>query len=280
MFKRVAALLIGFLLIISMMLPVFANSSDDAFEVMQPSFGKNNEVIVEKNMLIYINLYEDLPLEMTLVRIEPNITDAVTRDKISSLEDNAAHMMPILESEEIEKIDLSDVSIDFELKDGYEEGERRDIAQAYLDTLIEKQSAEEEFIRAYNRYTEQFSYGEVDAVVPPVDLSYYEQEVVKEYERALEKMLKLNQEYELIREVYDHIFETVILGPEALTAEGPISVYRTVIENIKPGDYKLIFSEDGDVIDVKEFTVKKLEEAKIKESTTEILSNVINESTK
>lgn len=277
MFKRVAALMFGLVLVCSMMLPVFANDSDKAFELVEPAFGKNNEVFVERNMLINIRIYEEIPLEMTLLRVEPNIGDAVTRDEISSLEDNSAHMMPILESEEMDGIDLSDVTIDFELKSSYEEEERRDIAQAYLETLIEKQSAEEEFIRAYDRYKELFYSEETGDVAVLANMSYYEQEIVKEYKRALEKMMVLGQEYKLIKPIYESIFETVVIGPEEVTLDGVVPFYRTAIEDVKPGDYKLIFTSEDDVVEVREFTVKKLEEDKIKESTTEILSNVINE---
>lgn len=277
MFKRVAALMFGLVLVYSMMLPVFANDSDKAFELVEPAFGKNNEVFVERNMLINIRIYEEIPLEMTLLRVEPNIGDAVTRDEISSLEDNSAHMMPILEEEAIDDIDLSDVTIDFELKSAYEEDERRDIAEAYLETLIEKQSAEEEFIRAYDRYKELFYSEETGDVAVLANMSYYEQEIVKEYKRALEKMMVLGREYDLIKPIYDSIFETVVIGPEEVTLDGVVPFYRTAIEDVKPGDYKLIFTSEDDVVEVREFTVKKLEEDKIKESTTEILSNVINE---
>jgi len=279
MFKRVAALMFGLVLVFAVMLPVFANDSDKAFELVEPSFGKNNEVFVERNMLINIRIYEEIPLEMSLVRIEPNIADAL-RDEISSLEDNSAHIMPVLGSEEMADIDLSDVTVDFEVQTSYEEDERRDIAEAYLETLIEKQGAEEEFIRAYDRYKDLFALGESEENGSGVDLAnmtYYQQEIVKEYKRALEQMMISSKRYELIKPVYESIFETVVIGPEEVTLGGVVPFYRTAIEDVRPGDYKLIFTSEDDVIEVRAFTVKKLEEDKIKKSTTDILSNVINE---
>jgi len=274
MFKRVVALLFGLVLIFSMMLPVFANDSDGAYEVVEPMFGNNNEVIT-KNLFINIRIYEEIPLEMTLVRVEPNIANAVVREKISTLEDSSARMMPILEIEDVDEVDLSEVSVAYELKDMYEEDERREIAEAYLTLLQDKQNAEEEFIRAYDRYRELFYSDELKTFIELENLSYYELEVVNGYKKALENMMVLNQQYELLKPIYESIFETLVFGPEAVVPE--LLFYRTTIEDIKPGSYKLIFENDGDLVETKEFTVKAgLEEEKLKQDTKEILSNVNN----
>ncbi len=163
MLRKFATILVG-LLIFTMMLPVFANDSDKAFEVVEPTFGKNNEVIA-KNLLINIRIYEEIPLEMTLVRVEPNITDAVLRDEISTLEGTAKRMMPILPSEDAEAIDVSDVDIPFSIQSEYEQDERRKIVKVYLETLHEKQSADEEFIRAYSKYNDLFYSEDLKQIV-------------------------------------------------------------------------------------------------------------------
>ncbi len=275
MFRKFAALLIGLILICAMMLPAFAYNSDKAFEVVEPTFGKNNEVIT-KNLLINIRIYEEIPLEMTLVRIEPNITDAVIRDEISSLEDVSAYMMPVLPVADVENIDLSDLEIPYEISDSYEEDERRAIAESYLDTLKEKQSAEEEFLRSYDRYKDLFSTEE--AIIVPETLSYYEQEVVQEYKNSLKAMLEMNYIYSEMKPVYESIFEVTVLGPEEVALDGVVPFYRTVVEDIKPGDYKLIFTSEDDVVELRKFAVKELKEDKIKERTTDILQNVLNDS--
>lgn len=276
MFRKFAALLVGLLLICSMMLPVFAYNSDKAFEVVEPSFGNNNEVIT-KNLLINIRIYEEIPLEMTLVRVEPNITDAVIRDEISTLEDTSKRMMPILPSTDFDEIDLSEVDIPFSVQSSYEEDERREVVKVYLETLQEKQSADEEFIRAYGKYKELFYSEEEDEIIILKELSYYEQEMILEYKKALTKMQKINYVYSELGPVYDSLFETVVVGPESIELDGVIPFYRSVVEDIAPGDYKLIFNSDDEVVEVKEFIVKKLEEEKIKERTTDILQNVLNE---
>lgn len=275
MLRKFAALLVGFSIIFTMMLPVFAYNSDKAFEVMEPTFGKNNEVIT-KNLLINIRIYEEIPLEMSLVRVEPNIADAVIREEISSLEDSSNRMMPILPAEDVVNIDLSDIDLPYEVQASYEEDERREIAKTYLETLQEKQSREEEFIRVYSRYKDLFYSEKEEMIIVTENLTYYEQEVIKEYKVALEKMLEIKYLYREIRPVYESIFETVVLE-EVIEQDGVIPFYRTVIEDIKPGDYKLIFSSEDDVVEVREFTVKKLEEEKIKESTSNILQNVLND---
>lgn len=277
MFKKVAALLLGITLIFSMMLPAFASNSDQAFEVVEPTFGKNNEVIT-KNLLINIRIYEEIPLEMTLVRVEPNISNAVVREEISSLEDTSAHMMPVLVADDVNEVDLSTVEAAYEVQSSYSEDERREIAEAYLQMLIDKQNAEEEFIRAFKQYKELFYSDEMETFVELTNLSYYELEVVSGYKKALETMMVMNKQYELLKPVYESIFESVVLGPEEVALDGVIPFYRTVVEDIKPGDYKLVFSSEGDVISTREFTVKELLEEKIKAGTTEILNNVINES--
>lgn len=275
MLRKLAALLVGFAIIFTMMLPVFAYDSDKAFEVMEPTFGKNNEVIT-KNLLINIRIYEEIPLEMSLVRIEPNIADAVIREEISSLEDSSNRMMPVLPAEDVVDIDLSSIDVPYEVQDSYEEDERREIAKTYLETLQEKQSREEEFIRVYSRYKDLFYLEKEESIIVSENLTYYEQEVVKEYRTALKKMLEIKYLYREIRPVYESIFETVVLE-ESIEQDGVIPFYRTVIEDIKPGDYKLIFSSEDDVVEVREFTVKELKEEKIKESTSNILQNVLND---
>lgn len=276
MFRKFAALLLGLTLVLLMTLPVFAGDSDGAFEVVEPNFGKNNEVMT-KNLLINIRIYEEIPLEMTLVRVEPNIADAVVRDRISSLQDSNAYMMPILPQEDVQEAEVGDVDIPFDLQDSYSENERRNIAQSYLETLESKQSAEEEFIRAYNQYNDLFYSIAEEQIIVGEDLTFYEQEVIKEYKLTLQKMLEVNYVYDRLSPIYESIFETVVLGPEDVELDGVIPYYTTVVEEIKPGAYKLIFSSDDDIIDIKEFTVKKLEEEKIKEKTTNILKNVLNE---
>jgi hypothetical protein len=276
MFKKVAAFLLGVTLIFSMMLPVFAGNSDQAFEVVEPTFGKNNEVIT-KNLLINIRIYEEIPLEMTLVRVEPNIANAVVREEISSLEDTSVHTIPVLIADDVEEVDLSKVEVPYEVQGSYTEEERREIAEAYLQMLIDKQNAEEEFIRAFKEYKKLFYSEEMEIFVELTNLSYYELEVVSGYEKALESMLVTNKQYQLLKPVYESIFESVVLGPEEVALDGVIPFYRTVVEDIKPGDYKLIFTSNDDVIRTREFTVKELLEEKIKAGTTEILNNVINE---
>lgn len=275
MLRKFATILVG-LLIFTMMLPVFANDSDKAFEVVEPTFGKNNEVIA-KNLLINIRIYEEIPLEMTLVRVEPNITDAVLRDEISTLEGTAKRMMPILPSEDAEAIDVSDVDIPFSIQSEYEQDERRKIVKVYLETLHEKQSADEEFIRAYSKYNDLFYSEDLKQIVVNKELSYYEQEMITEYKNALEKMVKTNYIYNELSPIYNSLFETVVVGPENIQLDGVIPFYRTAVEDIKPGEYKLIFKTNNKVLEVREFTVKKLEEDKIKENTTNILKNVLNE---
>lgn len=279
MFKKFAAFLVGLILICTMMLPVFANDSDKAFEVVEPSFGKNNEVIT-KNLLINIRIYDEVALEMTLVRVEPNITDAIIRDEIFTLEDTAKRMMPILPTEDVEDVEVSDIDVPFSVQSSYEEEERRAVVKVYLETLQEKQSADEEFIRAYSKYKELFFSEETQEIIVLKDLSYYEQEMILDYKKALIKMQKINYVYNELGPVYDSLFETVIIGPEAIELDGVIPFYRTVVEDIEPGDYKLIFKTDDEVIEIREFIVKKLEEEKIKERTADIMQNVLNENDK
>jgi hypothetical protein len=279
MYRKLAALMLGVTLALTLTLPVFANDSDTAFEVVEPAFGSSNEVVT-KNLLINISIYEEIPLEMTLVRVEPSIRDAVVRDKISSLQDTTAYMMPILPAEDFEGVIVESIEVPFEVQDFYEEEDRRDIAETYLEALEEKQSAEEEFIRAYNKYTDSFYVEEAEAIVIGEALTFYEQEVINEYHSALSKMVKANYIYEKLGPVYDSIFETVVLGPETVEKEGVLPFYKTVIEDIKPGDYKLIFESDDEIIDVQEFTVKEpkeINEEEIKEEMTNIRKNFLSD---
>lgn len=279
MYRKLAALMLGVTLALTLTLPVFANDSDTAFEVVEPAFGSSNEVVT-KNLLINISIYEEIPLEMTLVRVEPSIRDAVVRDKISSLQDTTAYMMPILPAEDFVDVDVEAIEVPFEVQDFYEEEDRRDIAETYLEALEEKQSAEEEFIRAYNKYTESFYVEEAEAIVIGESLTFYEQEVINEYHAALSKMVTANYIYESLGPVYESIFETVVLGPETVEKEGVLPFYKTVIEDIKPGDYKLIFESDDEIIDVQEFTVKEpkeINEEEIKEEMTNIRKNFLND---
>ncbi len=101
--------------------------------------------------------------------------------------------------------------------------------------------------------------------------------MITEYKNALEKMVKTNYIYNELSPIYNSLFETVVVGPENIQLDGVIPFYRTAVEDIKPGEYKLIFKTNNKVLEVREFTVKKLEEDKIKENTTNILKNVLNE---
>lgn len=279
MFRKFAALMLGVTLALSLTLPVFANDSDTAFEVVEPAFGSSNEVVT-KNLLINISIYEEIPLEMTLVRVESSIRDAVVRDKISSLQDTTSYMMPVLPAEDFENVDVGKIEVPFEVQDYYEEDERRDIAETYLEALEEKQSAEEEFIRAYSKYTDSFYVEEAEAIIIGEELTFYEQEIINEYYAALGKMLEANYIYESLGPVYESIFETTVLGPETIEREGVLPFYKTVIEDIKPGDYKLIFESDDEIIDIQEFTVKEpkeINEEEIKEEMTNIRKNFLND---
>lgn len=279
MYRKLAALMLGVALTLTLTLPVFAKDSDTAFEVVEPAFGSSSEVVT-KNLLINISIYEEIPLEMTLVRVEPSIGDAVLRDKISSLQDSAAYRMPDLPTADVEAIDVDGLEVAFEIQDFYEEEDRRDIAEAYLEALEDKQSAEEEFIRAYAKYTESFYIDELESIVIGETLTFYEQEVINEYHTALEKMVKANGIYEGLEPVYESIFETLVLGPETVEKEGVLPFYKTVVEDIEPGNYKLIFESDDELIDVKEFIVKEpkeINEEEIKEEMTTIRKNFLND---
>ncbi len=271
MLKKIATMLGVGAVVCTLMIPSFAA---DEFEVLSPNFDKTSS----KNLLINIRIHDETPLDVSLIRIEPDIS--VDGDDESIAKNMDKRLSDILATDEFVIFEDGDVLVDYDysdqIKQEYTEEERRQIADTYLKKLRDKNSKQKEFLSVYDEYRELAAL--LTDRIPELEPTEEEQKVLMLHAK-LNPLLKAAvyavEDYELFKPVYESIFETVVFE-ESIQIEGVMPFYRATIEDIEVGEYRLQLESDDEVLYDRSFEVSKLEEEKIKKETTDLLNSVIN----
>ena len=137
--------------------------------------------------------------------------------------------------------------------------------------------AQNQFVYSYNIYNDYFFIEEVGKIEIPEEMTKEQRDVVDQYKKSYEDMISSQEKYDYMSAIYDEIRETTIIDSENILENKTLFSYRTTVENIKPGTYKLILANyDGDILEEIEFDVKeKLTEDQILEEKPNLVKDLI-----
>jgi hypothetical protein len=261
MLKRTISILLTILYVffITLTAASFAGDEDyveatkDSFEIIEPSLGENNE-FYGKNLLINIAILEEAPMYLTLSSV-----DALGNESFSSDGDNKNSefiSLPDLQDEYIYDVEI-DRDYEFEEESSYSSKEKRKIMEAYEESFDDLVDAQNQFVYNYNIYNDYFFIEEVGKIEIPDEMTEEEAKALEQYKDSYRNMIEAQDRYDYMSGIYDNIRETVIIDSENILENNTLLYYRTTVENIKPGTYKLILKNyDGDVLEDIEFDVK------------------------
>jgi hypothetical protein len=129
--------------------------------------------------------------------------------------------------------------------------------EAYEESFDDLVDAQNQFVYNYNIYNDYFFIEEVGKIEIPDEMTEEEAKALEQYKDSYRNMIEAQDRYDYMSGIYDNIRETVIIDSENILENNTLLYYRTTVENIKPGTYKLILKNyDGDVLEDIEFDVK------------------------
>ena len=260
MLKRTISLTILCVFFITLTATSFAGNEDyveateDSFDIIEPSLGENNE-FYGKNLLINIAILEEAPMYLTLSSV-----DSLGNESFLSDGDNKNSefiSLPDLQDEYIYDVEING-DYEFEEESSYSSKEKRKIMKAYEESFDELVDAQNQFVYSYNIYNDYFFIEEVGKIEIPDEMTEEESNVLEQYKKSYKNMIEAQDRYDYMSGIYNNISETVIIDSENILENKTLLSYRTTVENIEPGTYKLILKNyDGDVLEDIEFDVKE-----------------------
>ena len=315
MYKTGMSLILIVLLSLVLSAAVFAGIQLNPVEkgdiiLNEPQIGSEKQVFIKDHLAISIRSEGDLPIDVSLYKIMPSARDpyldeACESEVILKAEDvpfkvisgsgivarDAAidltwadsetttrfEELIVVDEDALDPANIIDGSEAFLQKNRPSSKERQAVIKAYNKALRSFEKHLEDLSDLYDEYLEMFPEGHTQ------DHEYTEEELdsIESYLIAVEETQSKCQAFKEARVAYEAIFEIPLFGPEAVTANGVLPYYENTVENISPGFYKFVFSDEDtrEIIEVIEFEVSKKEELTeedIKDAMPDTIGELIN----
>lgn len=208
---------------------------NNPIELISPALSSKGEVSVDKHLQISVRLESDLPMVMSLTKIETTIVDL---EKISALPD-AVLGLSASQFSTLEKMKNY-----MQLLDGYDEGTE-------AEQLKLKRQIQDSYDLIYQDYTEKKS--KYDVLLSELKIKYGPNLLILAAEKpALDsRFSQLNKladevkiietKYRLIKPLYDRLFERSVLKEIPVQLEGIMPYFNYEVKDLKSGKYRLDF---------------------------------------
>lgn len=208
---------------------------NNPIELISPALSSKGEVSVDKHLQISVRLESDLPMVMSLTKIETSVVDL---EKISALP-GASLSLSASQFSTFDKMKNY-----MELLEGYDEGTEG-------ESLKLKRQIQDGYDLIYEDYTEKKS--KYDALLSELKIKHGPNLLILAAEKpALDsrfsQLNKLGDEvkiieakYRLIKPLYDKLFERSVLKEIPVQLEGIMPYFNYEVKDLKSGKYRLDF---------------------------------------
>jgi len=237
-----------------------------AIEMLSPKVGTDGDVLINDDSL-YINIRLNQPVKVyySLYKVDPNIFGA--EEKTVEPTEQSTHMVDDLVTtlDVVEQDSETEIVVEEEIPEILSEMDKERFRSRIISDYIEYETKLEVSIELLNDYKilviEEF--GEIPVVDDSTILTSNQTQMLTKLNELAYSVKEARKTFVEMESRYNQLFEKLVLEQEEVKVSEVLPYYKTEIEDIDSGEYKMVFFSDDETqkaIKVFYFTIKTSEE--------------------